>query len=849
MNSKVTYRQQFTRCGKQRCRKCKEGAGHGPYWYAYWNENGRTVSKYVGIRLPAEAELAQRAHAEQEKRAQAEGNAPSTGFVLRIYVLGQFRVERYQEGVWQSVDSRTWQRRRARALLGCLLSATGRRESRERVMDLLWPDLELSVAANRLNGAVHELRHILEPNLARPANSRMLRLERDSLELADSSQIWVDAEAFEEFLQEARTSTEPEQTERLLEAAASLYQGSYLMEELYSEWAASRRDALQQRWIEMLLTLADLRARRGANLSAIEALDRVRSVDATNETALQRLMILLSKLDRRGEALHIYQHYVSLLQRDYEGEPLPETRTLYEALLRGHIPEEYGEVRETRAPRQRSTNNEHREQVAQTPLDRSSGEPAAVHSGRGLARPPFHLGRHNQSPLIGRDTELATLRHVLLSVEASAETQAMGKSLQERHPQQLSSGSAKQPHFLLLMGEPGIGKTRLAEELSLEAYERGWAIAWSRSYEQESLVSYRSWTEALRALLQEPASVAELLGQSDVTSTNAAPTQFLRFTSLNVLLPELTFPTSPLPKGTPVPFSHESEQLHLWEATRMLLEELSQTHPLLFVFDDLHWADENSIALLTYLARHMQHRRVLLLATCRDGELAPLHKLQTVITDLRREQDVVLLSVPPLSPAQIAALVAHLPREMIESIQTQAAGNPFFAEELARHSETLSRVDDTLKDTTLVSQGEEEALPHFSGTVSALPGESRARNTHLLPSAIAAVLERRLGKLSSACQMLLSKATILGGSFELRQLLPLAQEHTEDTIFDLLEEALHAGLLTEEGQGIHITYHFWHPLVIRHLSDRLSAARRAQLQRRVAQAGQAPLASAPPEQA
>src|SRR5207237_3081511 len=57
MKSKITYRQQFTRCGKQRCRKCKEGAGHGPYWYAYWSENGRTISKYIGIHPPAGIEL------------------------------------------------------------------------------------------------------------------------------------------------------------------------------------------------------------------------------------------------------------------------------------------------------------------------------------------------------------------------------------------------------------------------------------------------------------------------------------------------------------------------------------------------------------------------------------------------------------------------------------------------------------------------------------------------------------------------------------------------------------------------------------------------------------------------
>src|SRR5437660_11626508 len=52
MSSKVTYRKQYTRCGKERCRKCKEGDGHGPYWYAYWSEKVRTISKYIGIHLP-----------------------------------------------------------------------------------------------------------------------------------------------------------------------------------------------------------------------------------------------------------------------------------------------------------------------------------------------------------------------------------------------------------------------------------------------------------------------------------------------------------------------------------------------------------------------------------------------------------------------------------------------------------------------------------------------------------------------------------------------------------------------------------------------------------------------------
>src|SRR5215467_339749 len=180
MNSRVTYRQQHTRCGKQRCRKCGEGEGHGPYWYAYWSENGRTVSKYIGVRLPASLEQG-RAVIEGKAEDRAH-NAPedTSSPVLRIWLLGQFRVERRSEGGWSVADPQLWQHHRARSLLGCLLS-NGRRLSRERAMAFLWPDLEREVAANRLNGAVHELRRILEPDIVRPSSSCMLLLKRDTL--------------------------------------------------------------------------------------------------------------------------------------------------------------------------------------------------------------------------------------------------------------------------------------------------------------------------------------------------------------------------------------------------------------------------------------------------------------------------------------------------------------------------------------------------------------------------------------------------------------------------------------------------------------------------------------------
>jgi predicted ATPase/DNA-binding SARP family transcriptional activator len=842
MNSKVTYRQQFTRCGKQRCRKCREGAGHGPYWYAYWSEKGRTVSKYIGTHLPENIEAAQALQGEEERETiRATTMQPPSSPIIRIYLLGQFRIERRHGNEWRSVDSRIWHRRRARALLGCLLSNAGRRLGREQVMELLWPDLDIDVAANRLNGAVHELRQILEPEIARPAASRLLRLERDVLELADSSQVWIDAEAFENLLKEADAATDPEQTERLLEEADALYRGSYLLEELYSEWAAPRRDALQRGWVGLLLKLANLRVERGAFVSAIETLDRLRTADPTNETALQRLMILLTQLDRRGEALQIYRQHVSMLQRDYESDPLPETRALYDALREGQVP--------VTAPG-RATATKEKEETPR--LASSEAAPSASRQEVVFSRPLFQLGRHNQSPLIGRDRELDTMRQVMLVVEgvaAKGTAPAQAEEMMRRALHAAAPASRpKQPHFLLLRGEAGIGKTRLAEELSIEAYTRGWAVAWSRSYEQERTIPYRPWTELLRTLLHGTAAFSELTSSAAPDSSPSLPTPSpFKLERLSALLPELAVHTPFSATRPSPPLSHEQERLHLWEATQGLLGTLSKTHPLLLVFDDLHWADDSSIELLTYLTHHLQDQRVLLVATCRDGELTPLHKLRALMTDLRREQAIVTLSVQPLTQSQIGTLVAHLPRDIVESIQSQAAGNPFFAEELARYVGANYSDEDPL--IVLNEQAEDHAKDlakdSARGSASIHPSLASSpqqierdtpRPYRSLPEAIAAVLERRLNRLSRGCQTLLGKAAVLGGSFELRQLLPMAREHSEDTVLDLLEEALQAGLLTEEGTGAYITYHFWHPLIISHLYERLSAARRAQLHRRAAEA-------------
>ena len=133
---------------------------------------------------------------------------------------------------------------------------------------------------------------------------------------------------------------------------------------------------------------------------------------------------------------------------------------------------------------------------------------------------------------------------------------------------------------ILLVGEAGIGKTRLAEELSQGALKRGWAVAWSRVYAQESSVPYRQWTEVLRS------AMAHGLWQQQEISKHP-----LTYQPLSTLLPELhdLFPGVEFP----TPLSPEQEQLRLWETTLKLLYAISERTPLLLVLDDFHAVGES----------------------------------------------------------------------------------------------------------------------------------------------------------------------------------------------------------------------------------------------------------------
>ncbi len=420
------------------------------------------------------------------------------------------------------------------------------------------------------------------------------------------------------------------------------------------------------------------------------------------------------------------------------------------------------------------------------------------------------VGRSHRNPLVGRTSELEMLRQLLFVSQRSNQAKFHSQKLiNQQHVSAIPLDTLRRPQCMVLMGEAGIGKTRLAEEMSREVQERGWAVAWSRSYAQESTIPYRLWIEILRSLIN-----------SDPWQKQELNEYALVYARLAVLLPELY---ERLPgEVSPVSQLPGQEQQSLWEAILELFKMAIEHSSLLVVLDDLQWADASSCELLAYLVRRLSGSPIVFLGTCREVELAPKHPLRPLIAHMQREHTISTLQIQPLSDAAISTLIVNtqLPEKVVVDIRRQAAGNPFFAEELA-HSYSVT-------STTKPEQ---------------TPNAQRAtrKKSSSLPRSISAALDQRMSKLSRECQQLLGNAAVLGGSFEFSLIRSMEisgstplPDTDEDTVLDLLDEALQAGVLTEEGRGARINYHFWQPLLVSHLYESLSATRRAQLHRRAA---------------
>lgn len=376
------------------------------------------------------------------------------------------------------------------------------------------------------------------------------------------------------------------------------------------------------------------------------------------------------------------------------------------------------------------------------------------------------LGALPDSPLVARAEELAQLLAAL---------------------DQVAAGDGK---VVLLAGEPGVGKTRLAQEVTLAARNRCWLLATGRCYQAQQSVAYYPFLEALSiAFRSAPAAF-----QAEVLQ---------RWPDLLRLLPDQNMPQMFVPPQHGV---YNEQQRLFWAISGFVLA-LAREAPVVIALDDLQWADEASLALLEHLARQTHNASVLILGVYRDVEVHRRHPLEATLRTLGREHLIERVAVRRMSKEGTAALIAATmdqmaSAELADVVHERTEGNPFFTQEVLR---VLAERRDVRWE-----------------------GDRWERSTVAdiaVPESIRSAIGERIARLDSTTQEILSEASVLGHMFAFSDLRQMSKQG-EESLEEALGKAIEAGLVRERGRD---GYAFHHVLIQQALYAELSARRRQRL--------------------
>jgi tetratricopeptide (TPR) repeat protein len=347
---------------------------------------------------------------------------------------------------------------------------------------------------------------------------------------------------------------------------------------------------------------------------------------------------------------------------------------------------------------------------------------------------------------------------------------------------------------VMLVGEPGIGKTRTAQELETYARMRGAQVLWGRAHEASGAPAYWPWVQVGRGWgrANDVRALAEVL--------QGAGSELVR------LFPELPGILGQEPRELP-PVADESAQFRLFDAYASFLRAASEGAPLVIVLDDIHWAEKPTLLLLQHLSREMRNAQLLLVGTYRDTELARAHPLSEALAELNREggfERIVLRGLAESETrAYLAATIGREPRaDLVSRIHEETEGNPFFLSEVVNLLTEEGTLDDSVSDIAL-------------------------------PDGVREALGRRLDRLSAEANELLATASVVGREFEY-ETLALLGDSSDDDLLELIEEGLAARVIEELGRPGR--FRFGHALMQETLLAELSTTRVVRLHGRVAEA-------------
>ena len=604
--------------------------------------------------------------------------------------------------------------RKSQALLAYLALPPGRSHARDKLAALLWGDMPEPQARAGLRQALSRLRKLAATEP--PA----VRLDGDTVAL-DPAVVDVDAIEFERLASQGSPDA--------LEGASALYRGELLeglalSEAAFEEWLLAERDRLRELALDALGRVLRHQWATGPGEAALRTALRLAALDPLQESVHRALMRLYAQLGRRSAALRQYQICVGALQRELGVEPEAATRQLYREILR------------QRPSRPRT--------------DFGDGETSAA---RELPRFADEAALPRDLPLVGREVETLRLREAL--------DHAWGG----------------QGRSLAVIGEAGVGKSRLVAELAAEASARGGRVLVGRCHEAEQILPFGPWVDALRAARLGPADP----GLDSLPRSCRA--------ELVRLLPELRSPDHEPPPGP-------ADYRQLFESVAQVLRGLAPQQPLVLVIEDLHWADEISLRLLSFIGRRLHEFAIALLCTARDEDLAGAPLLRRTLEDLGP------IPLSPLSKAETLALVRTLARRgsheaavagLTEQIWSASEGNPFVV------VETVG----ALPEGTLPDSPSRLAVPRRVREVIVrhLEGSSeRGREMTALAAVIGREFEFSLLSRAAGLEEVAAAETV--EELVRRRVLHNVGERL-DFVHDRIREVAYQGLVRERQRALH----------------------------------------------
>jgi eukaryotic-like serine/threonine-protein kinase len=352
-----------------------------------------------------------------------------------------------------------------------------------------------------------------------------------------------------------------------------------------------------------------------------------------------------------------------------------------------------------------------------------------------------------------------------------------------------------QGRLFLIAGEPGIGKTRLVEQLAGHAAERGARVAWGRCWEGRGAPPYWPWTQILRTVAEGPddQTLSTWLGTGATYVAQLTPD----------LAPRLG--TTATASGPSI--ESDAARFYLFEATAGFLKRAAAAQPLLLILEDLHAADDPSLLLLRYLARDLRGGRLLVVGTYRDVDVGWSPGIADSVGELVREGQLTTLR--GLAREDVQALIGVLlgaapPDRLVAAVYDRTEGNPLFIREAVR---------------LLVS----------AGTV-----EQSGRPGLPIPGSVRALIQQRLAPLSADAVWVLSAAAVVGRDFDLALVGP-ACDLPNERVLGAVAEAVALGIVVEESGALG-RYRFSHSLMREVIYEGLPIPARAGLHRAVGEA-------------